>query len=208
MFTAIDPADGRIIDLFARMARTKRDPAEGRRLRAINATIPTWTCRFCRAHVTAVLGAQLAWHFRHQPAAESCHRNSDGREGPDHRRLKIAVANMLQREGAVPLERISFEEELKIGEHGRVADVYAVVKDRAVAFEIQLSPIDADELKRRTIDYDEAGIEVRWVFLNGDSWTHPLRRWLLREGFIVLSARFESDSVAQLVGRYETNGVT
>jgi competence CoiA-like predicted nuclease len=179
MFVADDPdAPQRVVNLYERMLSTRRDPEERRRLRAQE----RWACRFCGGRLIAQLGAQRVWHFRHGDRPERCEYLARG-ESDEHRRLKVAIYRMLVEHKRVPPDAIHFEHRLPDVGAGRIADVFAMIDGRPFAFEVQLSRIEVENYEQRTIDYDNAGIHLRWVFLGDDSWTQPMRDWLLREGF-------------------------
>lgn len=154
-----------------------------------------WRCKFCHHEMTPKMGPVRTWHFGHAPDATDCpfERESEP-ESPHHQLLKRTSAEALARHFAAQTPQVEYE--VRLPQAGRIADALLTLADGSrVAVEAQLSPITLEELMVRTRAYHQAEIEVVWVFLEerlkaGGLWAE-LRRWLLEEGCLVLSARSE-----------------
>lgn len=96
---------------------------------------------------------QFAWQYQGQ------------QEGADHRYLKHFIADWLDREpGCSSVWRDKIRpSDLKQGEWKR-PDVRAVVGEREIVFEIQLSYTFLSEVLRRDAFYREEGVHVLWIF--------------------------------------------
>ncbi|AXY33944.1 competence protein CoiA [Yersinia pseudotuberculosis] len=113
-------------------------------------------CPECDAPVTLRKGKIVAHHFAHKPPITCSYGKG---ESAEHHRVKLEIFDTLNNHpdaGEVELEK-SF---------GPVrADVSARLDGRRVAFEIQRSAIDFDELHRRTVAYYQLGVSVAWILL-------------------------------------------
>lgn len=96
---------------------------------------------------------QFAWQYQGQ------------QEGADHKRLKHFIADWVKREpGCSSIWRDKIRpSELKQGEWKR-PDVRAVVGEREIVFEIQLSYTFLSEVLRRDAFYRKEGVHILWVF--------------------------------------------
>lgn len=115
-----------------------------------------FTCPECGELVTLRKGKIVVHHFAHKPPI-TCQYGKG--ESAEHHRVKMELYEaLLAHEGATEVEvERSF---------GLVrADVAARIDGRRVAFEIQRSSVDFDELHRRTEAYYTLGVSVVWILL-------------------------------------------
>jgi len=183
MFTSLDNT-GSECDLYSLARRVKRDRNAAQRLLEGR----TFCCKFCDRRTFAILGRRRVWHFRHEPNGE-CSYVSGDKESHDHLFVKHVVCQRALR--TFPGAVVSFEKRIEVGDRFRVADVAVEYKGVTCVYEIQLSPLDVDELERRTIDYDDLGFEIRWVFQewkderSTPQWQRVAESWLQRNCFDV-----------------------
>ena len=115
--------------------------------------------------------------FRHTEAS-SCEGVSHP-ESPEHDGAKRQV-RQLAAEALRPLTSAPLEYEVWVPEAGRLADLLQLFRcGWGIAYEVQLTPIAAPELARRTDAYARAGLDVHW-FLGADADTPENRAWALR----------------------------
>jgi competence CoiA-like predicted nuclease len=194
MFTALDarrqpPAEVNL--LFAHLRRGG-DMAHKEELRA-----GEYVCKHCGQPLRPRFPLRRRWHFYHVQGASACPYGAG--ESEEHRWLKCQLVEQWSRRYKIPLERFRLEHPLAVGDGGRVADVYLEHGGRRRVFEVQLSPLPLEELKRRTLDYDDAGLEVYWVLLEDARWHDPHRQWLAAAGFPYLTARYVQSESSQPV---------
>lgn len=105
-------------------------------------------CPECKSPVRLRGGPSRQLHFYHLHAHKNCRQHQ---KGPVHIQLQLIVQSLLP-EGQI---------ERAFPKIGRIADV-ACEKSKRI-FEIQVSPISAQEVKARTADYESLGYRVIWV---------------------------------------------
>jgi len=138
----------------------------------------TFSCKFCDRRMIPVLGRRRMWHFRHEPNDDCAYARGD-KESETHVFFKHLVKKTILKRSAGAV--VSFEKRVQVDNRFRVADVFMQHNNRDYAFEIQVSPIDLDELRQRTMDYDSLGMEIRWVFVGRDvrpDWQLRAEQWL------------------------------
>ncbi len=107
-------------------------------------------CLECSARVRVRSGLQVRPHFFHTYDAISCRQAGKTEE-------HIAIQGLIQAQLG---EEISVEE-MRFAEIGRVADV--AWPDKKLIFEVQCSPISAQEIEERNRDYGSCGWDVVWI---------------------------------------------
>lgn len=113
-------------------------------------------CPDCREPMFIRAPEMKITHFCHYPeAANEC----EGGESVRHAVGKIRVARHLRQTN----EHAQIEYEKRVG--SRRADILLTyLGGLQCAHEIQLSPLDHEELRQRSLDYHEHGIAVHWWF--------------------------------------------
>lgn len=107
-----------------------------------------YLCPECQNIIRLRGGPSRQLHFFHLRKHPTCRQHQ---KGPIHIQLQLAVQSLLP-EGQV---------ERSFPEIGRIADV-ACEKSKRI-FEIQVSPISAEEVKARCADYESLGYQVIWI---------------------------------------------
>lgn len=109
-----------------------------------------YVCPECRGQVRVRRGEERAAHFFHRSEGSSCRlRLKDG----VHESVQDWLIEMLGIEGCT--------KECYFSEIGRVADV--AYQPKQIVFEVQLSPMSAQEVVARTTDYWGIGWHVIWI---------------------------------------------
>ena len=108
-----------------------------------------YTCPECHQEVRMRGGRVRRSHFYH-PDATSCVLHG---KSLTHIHIQCALQNMLSPE--------QVQLELRFPEIGRVADV--VWPAQKLIFEVQVSPIKAEEVRARNRDYAKAGYRIVWI---------------------------------------------
>lgn len=125
--------------------------ANGKIITAKNAQRKTfYRCVECRAPVRIRGGKWRKSHFYHPQLRQDCRQ---GGKSKTHTLIQNNFKQMLQGQ-SVLLEH-------PFPEIGRIADV--VWLERKIIFEIQCSPISAEEIAARNRDYSSMGYEIVWI---------------------------------------------
>ncbi|SPJ31589.1 unnamed protein product [Candidatus Protochlamydia amoebophila UWE25] len=109
-----------------------------------------YRCIECNGHLRSRGGALRQRHFYHLEPNRACHLH---RKGIIHIHIQNHFYTCLPK-GDCQLE-------YRLPEIGRIADV--VWLSKKIVFEIQYSPITAEELSKRNHDYQKMGWSVVWV---------------------------------------------
>jgi len=107
-------------------------------------------CLECAGIVRRRGGIHRHTHFYHLSSGKSCRQNGKSME---HLQVQFAIRNKISEEECLlehPFLTIN-----------RIADV--VWKTKGIVFEIQCSPITAQEVKERNQDYQSQGFRVVWI---------------------------------------------
>lgn len=104
-------------------------------------------------------------HFAHPPS-QACQSKPASKESINHRTAKEFLAKYLEDADA----KVFVERRMKSGDTCRQPDVMAVFPDRVEAHEIQLSRIDSNALRQRSIDlanllaeqYPDKRVRINW----------------------------------------------
>lgn len=108
-----------------------------------------YTCLECQGIVRVRGGLHRQNHFYHLQQERTCRQNAKGME---HIQLQSYLHRLLP--GQCELEK-------RFPEIGRIADV--VWESEKLIFEIQCSPISAEEVRLRIQDYESLGFRVVWI---------------------------------------------
>lgn len=108
-----------------------------------------YQCPECQATVRVRGGRLRQLHFYH---AGPTHCKLSGKS-PTHLQIQLALQKMLAPQ-TVFLEH-------RFPQIGRIADLFW--PDQKLVFEVQVSPISADEVYERNLDYQQIGLQVVWV---------------------------------------------
>lgn len=127
-------------------------------------------CRECGHGLHAKVSPRGLRFFAHDRGAPDC---SQAGESIEHHLLKQELASAVRAAG--------WHAELEVPGDGWRADVLATSPDglRRMAWEAQLSPIDVDEITRRTEQLHASGVRVCWV-------AHRERPWIGRVPSVLL----------------------
>jgi competence protein CoiA len=108
-----------------------------------------YQCLECGLKVRVRKGLHRRAHFYHVSGQKSCRQSGKTKE---HLDLQALLVTLLAPDA---------DEEVAFSAIGRIADV-ACEKERII-FEIQCSPISAEEVKARIRDYESVGWRVIWI---------------------------------------------
>ena len=109
-----------------------------------------YSCLECGGRVRVRHGQNIRPHFFHIQDAKSC-RQAGKTEA--HIAIQALICEQVGGE--------SCQEELRFSSINRIADVAWI--DKKIVFEVQCSPISAEEVAARNRDYASCGWEVVWV---------------------------------------------
>ncbi|MFJ8963309.1 competence protein CoiA family protein [Lentzea sp. NPDC102401] len=151
-FAAIHPQAGRI-------DATRQDLGAGLAWEQVHKTKPrvALTCPDCAHSVHAKVSARRLRYFAHNPGRpRECAWDNESLE---HHLIKLELAVAIRAQGW------HAELEVRAPDGSWRADVLASTQDgtRRIAWEVQLSPIDTEDITARTSRYALDGIEVCWV---------------------------------------------
>ncbi len=118
-----------------------------------------YRCVECQGVVRMRAGEFRQPHFYHLERPESCRQAGKGIE---HLQTQLYIKKLLP-EGETHLE-------VRFPSINRIADV--VWEKKRLVFEIQFSPISAEEVKARNQDYKRQGYEVVWI-LHDEQYNKP-----------------------------------
>lgn len=111
-----------------------------------------YKCPECTCPVRLRSGPHRQAHFYHlRRKNTACTQHAKTEE---HLRLQLVLANRISSQDEAKIER-------PFPEIRRIADV--TWEKRKIAFEIQCSPISAQEVQRRCADYRSIGWEIVWI---------------------------------------------
>lgn len=193
MFTALKQGTEEEVDLHALRRHHGTDKVSalaevGRR--------EGFECKLCGKDAVPKMGRTIAWHFAHKVDSSECPL---AKESDDHRRMKVVLADAAAKRFKLKRDDVHFEKRFNLAGQLRIADVYCEVHGEQVVFEAQVSPIGVEDLRRRTMDYDDAGMTVYWAFLGqrrqmsesaGGMWQDEAMEWLTLENFPYLIIDF------------------
>ncbi len=108
-----------------------------------------YSCLECGQTVRKRGGLHKQLHFYHLHPETSCRLNGKSAE---HIAIQRYLKNLLGE---------TCEEEVAFPHIGRIADIVWFSKN--LIFEVQCSPITADEVRARIADYEKAGFQVIWI---------------------------------------------
>lgn len=133
----------------------------------------------CQAELMVRNGSVVTPHFAHK--ACECQTDYDYHPvSPEHERSKLVIGRRRLKR-LEPFGKASVEYEVPIPSMKRIADVMIMFNNGIVeAHEIQLAYITTEMLKRRTFNYWEEGIDVRW-WIGGKADTEANREYILAE---------------------------
>lgn len=139
------------------------------------------TCPHCGQAVRLVRGQRRSY-FRHlMPPTPRAGESSVHLAGKDQLFLKFKRTDR------------QIETEVNLPEFKRRIDVLVHTKEQRLALEYQCSPISAWQLAQRTQAYQQAKLQVRWIF--GPRYTHPSRyqqqlmtQWISKQPCLVTMA--------------------
>jgi competence protein CoiA len=118
-------------------------------------------CQLCEKPMIVKAGEVLQAHFAHQASCPNTEYSSQP-ESPEHREAKKYLAEHLVEEFPM-YAGATIEYEVPIKEVRRIADLLVTWPGgHRQAHEVQLSAITTGTLKKRTEDYEQAGIDVVW----------------------------------------------
>lgn len=121
-------------------------------------------CPHCQGAVHLVFAQSKRLFWRHNRLSPTC--PIGGRETAIHLITKQSLVARIAQDSRSA--GVSFEIEHRfpdVGQNGRIADVAVFYENGDItAYEIQISKISVDDLKNRTEDYKNQGIEVVWIF--------------------------------------------
>lgn len=109
-----------------------------------------YVCLECQSIVRVRGGMHRQNHFYHIHVDRECRQNGKGME---HIQMQSFIYNLLPKNDC--------ELEKRFQEIGRIADV--VWRSEKIIFEIQCSPISADEVRERNQAYQSLGYSVVWI---------------------------------------------
>ena len=113
-------------------------------------------CLECREKVRLRGGPHVQLHFYHLLGESACRLNGKSEE---HIALQREIVNSCgEGEGK---GKGGCQEEVLFPEIGRIADV--VWYEKKIIFEVQCSPISAQEVRERNRDYQRVGFDVVWI---------------------------------------------
>lgn len=126
---------------------------------------PEYRCPECDGVVILKKGRKVIDHFAHKPPTDCSWATGETRA---HLEAKLLVANALTKRGL----RAEVEFVVNTLPGDRRADVMAWSSNgRQIAFELQHSPIDLDEIEARASSYVRAGVAQIWIpFLKASVW--------------------------------------
>lgn len=130
-------------------------------MRSRNRKEKVYTAKCCGAPLSIRIAEGKAPHFVHQVTPESC--DADRRETPEHRRLKHLIAETAIRTYEWDVETEARENDPATGRAVWQADVLALKKKAAVAFEVQLSNADYGHMLARQARYKQSGVRGLWL---------------------------------------------
>ena len=108
-----------------------------------------YSCLECGQTVRKRGGLHKQLHFYHLHPETSCRLNG---KSPEHIAIQRYLKNLLGD---------ACEEEVAFPHIGRIADIVWFSKN--LIFEVQCSPITANEVRERMEDYKKAGFQVLWI---------------------------------------------
>lgn len=113
-----------------------------------------YSCLECGAPVRLRGGPHRQLHFYHVRGRRRCRQSG---KSTTHLAVQHCLLSLLPYgEGRL---------EVPFQEIGRVADLYW--EREGIVFEVQCSPISAEEVERRTLDYRQLGLQVVWILHAG-----------------------------------------
>lgn len=151
-FSALSP-DGPVSLLGA-------DAATVERMRSRNRQEGCFTAKCCGAPVIVRTAQGKTPHFVHKVVPTGC--DGERRETPEHRRLKEVIAKEAADTYEWDVETEAIHRDPLTQSVLWRADVLACRRKVAVAFEVQLSHADFEEMGRRQKRYKDAGVRGLW----------------------------------------------
>lgn len=130
-------------------------------MRARNRKGKVYTAKCCGAPLSIRIAEGKAPHFVHQSTPENC--DSERGETSEHRRLKHLIAETVMRTYEWDVETEARENDPATGRALWQADVLAMTKKAAVAFEVQLSNADYELMRERQARYKQSGVRGLWL---------------------------------------------
>lgn len=219
---ALDTESGKLIESRALLVMDeeslrslRRASLTGVRRSGISEDTPRLRCGLCEGPVHVSMRRTEAGNrwFAHHGEVTNCPYRTDRRmspeelfawlyqgqqEGADHRHMKNFIADWVEKEpsfNSVWRDKIR-PSDLKQGEWKR-PDVRAVVGEREIVFEIQLSYTFLSEVLRRDAFYREEGGHILWIFRDFQPHREVVRDEFFhnRRNIFVLDADAEQETV-------------
>jgi len=110
-----------------------------------------YRCPECRGVVRVRKGSHKHPHFFHLSHNRNCRQSGKSA-------VHLGIQNHLLK--SLPKGEVILE--CRFPEKGRIAD--AAWMPRRLIFEVQCSPISAEEVQQRNLDYAQLGFQVVWIF--------------------------------------------
>lgn len=119
----------------------------------------SFACPKCKHELVLKKGRIKVHHFAHKPPS-SCQYGAGETEA--HRSCKETIY--------LELKKLSFVTDLDVEANlgSVIADIYYKINNVPVAIEIQRSNLSVNEIVRRTIKYEQLGVNVLWLALYND----------------------------------------
>ncbi|TWO68084.1 hypothetical protein FN976_24420 [Caenimonas sedimenti] len=151
-FSALSP-DGPISILGADITTVEN-------MRRRNREEACFTAKCCGAPLVIRTAQGKLPHFVHKTVPDSC--AGERGESPEHRRLKAVIAKEAESTYEWDVETEAIGRDAETQKVLWRADVLAAKNKSAVAFEVQLSQADFDDMRRRQARYKASGVRGLW----------------------------------------------
>lgn len=122
------------------------------------------------------------------------------KESPEHKYLKNKIGNLLKKTKGVDKNSVVIDSEFLVNDEGerRKPDIYCTYRDKALAFEIQLSTLTQRYILERTDFYRNQKTYLIWILENFDSKKNAKMRKDLKyatphENFFKLDKNFSEE---------------
>ena len=119
-----------------------------------------FTAKCCGAPMVIRTAQGKLPHFAHKSVPVGC--DGERGESPEHRRLKALIAKEAESTYEWDVETEAVERDAETQKVLWRADVLAAKRKAAVAFEVQLSQADFDDMRRRQGRYKASGVRGLW----------------------------------------------
>ncbi|WP_096189380.1 competence protein CoiA [Evansella halocellulosilytica] len=118
--------------------------------------IDSFRCPNCHEKVTLKLGMKQIWHFAHK-VDSLCLLNERSGESEEHKKAKEVLGGWLKHEGCMS------EIEKYFPTSKQRADVFSVIAQRRIAFELQRSSLTSQLMIKRSANYERMHVEPIWI---------------------------------------------